>query len=456
VNANGDVVFAAQLGTQGRGIYVVDRAGIHALVLRGDVAPGDPGATFNSFGANPAINDDGAIAFSATTLAIVNGLNVRESGIYLKDATGIHVLVSSAGTSPAGLPFLRLGDPALTSVPSIVFRAPLGTIADQSSGIFVADTSGVSTLAVEQQNLGDGSLIQGFASNPAVTASGLLAFLAVRSDAATGNSLGPAVLERNAVGALDVLAARDANGPLGGTFKSFGAPVIGATGHVLFRATFNALSGGTSGLYLEDDAGLRPYVLRGERTSLEGRLSAFRGVPSLNANDEVAFSADVGGGEARSGLFLASPTTLDARQLGIRLSGGKRRDRLTVRAVLTLGRVSDGVQPGKEAVVVSLADTAGPLWSVTVGARRLTGHGRAWGVVPPRTGDLGRSLRALRVVVGKHNTVGLSLVSAAIDLTQGGKRLPKPPFTLSVEVGDDAGSVRVPCALGRRGGRCRS
>jgi hypothetical protein len=164
----------------------------------------------------------------------------------------------------------------------------------------------------------------------------------------------------------------------------------------------------------------------------------------------------VGGGAARSGLFLASPTTLDTRQLAVHLSGGKRRDRLALRATLKLGRTSDGVQPGKEAVVVSLADTAGPLWSVTVGAHRLTGHGRSWGIVPPRTGDLGRSLRALHVVVGKHGTIGLSLVSAAIDLTQAGKRQLKPPFTLSVEIGDDAGAVRVPCALGRRGGRCQS
>src|SRR5205085_5094068 len=139
----------------------------------------------------PQINDDGVVAFSATTLATVGGLNVRQSGIFLKDPTGVHVLVGAAGTSPAGLPFLRLGDPALTNVPSIVFRAPLGTIADQSSGIFVADTTGVSTLAVEQQDLGDGSVIEGFASNPAVTAGGVMAFLAVRSESGTGNSLGP-------------------------------------------------------------------------------------------------------------------------------------------------------------------------------------------------------------------------------------------------------------------------
>ncbi|HLY37964.1 MAG TPA: choice-of-anchor tandem repeat NxxGxxAF-containing protein [Candidatus Binatia bacterium] len=456
VNAGGDVVFTAQLATQGRGIYVVDGTGIHALVLRGDAAPGDPGATFNSFGPNPQINDDGGVAFSGTTLANVNGANVRESGIFLKDTTGIHVLVSTAATSPAGLPFLRLPDPALTNVPSIVFRAPLGTVADQSSGIFVADTSGVSTLALQQQDLGDGNVIEEFSSNPAVNAGGLMAFLAVRSESGTGTSLGPAVFERNAAGALDVLAANNGPGPAGGTFKSFGGPVMGGTGHVLFRATFNASSGGTSGLYLQDDAGLRPYVLRGERTSLEGRLSAFRGVPSLNSNDEVAFSADVGGGNARSGLFLASPTTLDVRQLGIHLSGGKHRDRLALRALFTLGRVSDGVQPGNEAVVLSLADTAGPLWSVTVAAHRLTGHGGSWAVVPSRKGDLGRTLRVLRVVVGKHRKVGLSFVSAPIDLTQGGTRPLKPPFTLSVELGDDEGSVRIPCALGRRGGHCRS
>ena len=46
-------------------------------------------------------------------------------------------------------------------------------------------------------------------------------------------------------------------------------------------------------------------------------------------------------------------------------------------------------------------------------------------------------------------------VTPRIDLTHGGVRPLDPPFTIAVEIGDDAGRVRVPCVLGPRGGRCR-
>src|SRR5262249_13345382 len=61
VNAAGDVVFAAQLDRLGRGIYLADRAGVHAVVLKGDTVPDAPGATFSGFGPNPEVNDAGAV-----------------------------------------------------------------------------------------------------------------------------------------------------------------------------------------------------------------------------------------------------------------------------------------------------------------------------------------------------------------------------------------------------------
>jgi hypothetical protein len=262
-------------------------------------------------------------------------------------------------------------------------------------------------------------------------------------------------MKRGADG-LDLVVARDMPGPNGGTYKTLTSPAINAAGHVLFRGSFNALTGGTSGFFIHDDAGLAPYLLRGEVAPLGGRLTSLGSAPSLNGADEVAFSAQVNGGKARSGLFLATPTQLDARLVSLRLSNGRGKDRVAVRAVLTVGRVSNGIHPAKDTVVVSLSDTAGALWSATVKGKELSGGGGSWGIVPKHGSNLGHQLQSLRLRVGKKTTVAVSAASAAVDLTQGGTRKLSPPFRVTVEAGDDQGSVQVPCTLGRRRTRCRS
>ncbi len=470
VNTAGSVVFTGDLAVQGRGIYLADQTGIHALVLRGDHAPGDAGAVFTILGTNAQINDAGVVAFRGTASARdpVSGVNVKRDGIFIRDGNGIHAMVYAAQPSPEGLPFLKLRDPALMDVPTVVFRAPLGVSLQQSDGIFFADATGTSALAMDQQDLGGGVVITSFSGDPSVAAGGHVAFVALRARPITPGGpavapLGPAILTRRGDGGLDLVTTQGAKGPLGGTFKAFGQPAINASGHVLFRGSFNALTGGTSGLYLFDGAALEPYTLRGEVSSLGGRLSAFGAQPSFNANDEAAFSAQVNGGKARSALFVASPTTLATRLLALRLSKGKGHDRVALRAVLTLGRVSDGVHPAKEAVTVSLSDTQGTLWSASVPAKHLKGAGRSWSFAPKASKKarskkktaVASDLSGLQLLVGK-SSVRVNAASAAVDLTHGGLRPLAPPFTVRVEVGDDEGSVTFSCAPGPRGGHCRS
>ncbi len=56
--------------------------------------------------------------------------------------------------------------------------------------------------------------------------------------------------------------------------------------------------------------------------------------------------------------------------------------------------------------------------------------------------------------LARDGTVRVVASSAPVDLLRGGERTLEPPFTLSLEVGDDAGTVAVPCRLGPSGGRC--
>ncbi len=460
VNQAGSVAFAGQLPITGRGIFVADPSGLRSVVVRGDPAPGDPGTTFSALGPNPQINDAGAVAFRGTTSFRdpLTGFSVKREGIFLADATGIHVLVYANEPSPAGLPFLKLRDPLLTDAPRIVFRAPLGDVEEQSSGIFTADATGTATLAVAQQPVGGSAFLWSFSGTPSVTGDGQVAFLATLAKpiSPTDPALvptGPAIFTQTASG-LQQIVARGMAGPVGGQFNNLSTPAMNAQGHVVFRGSFLLLTGGTSGLYLAHDGTLEPYLLRSEVSPIGGRFAAFGAGTSFNVHDELSFSATVTGGKARSALFIATPTQLVSRALALRLTGGRGRDRIKLKLALTLGRVSDGVRPAKEPVVLSLSDRNGVLWSATVPKKSLVRSGRSFTIVPRPRSTLGRDLRSFRVTLARGGQVRVSALSAPVDLLRGGLRTLEPPFTLGFEVGDDAGTVAVPCTLGPSGGRC--
>jgi len=460
VNQVGAVAFAGQLPLLGRGIFVADAAGLRSVALRGDPAPGDPGTTFSGLGPNPQINATGNVAFRGTTSFRdpLTGIAVKREGIFLADASGMRVLVYAHEPSPAGPPFLKLRDPLLTDASSIVFRAPLGDVTEESSGIFTADAGGTGALAVAQQPVGGSAVFWSFSGTPSVTASGQVAFLAtlakpISQDDPALAPTGPAIFTGTASG-LEQVVARGMAGPAGGQFNNLSAPVLNGQGHVVFRGSFLPLTGGTSGLFLARDGALAPYLLRSEVSPIGGRFAAFGAGQSFNARDELAFSATVAGGKARSAIFVASPTVLTPRALTLRLTGGRGRDRIALKLTLALGRVSNGVHPAKEPVTLSLSDTNGMLWTATVPKKKLTGHGRTFSIVQASRGKLGRDLRSLRLTLARNGTVRVSARSAPVDLLRGGLRALAPPFTLSLEVGDDAGTVAVPCAPGPQGGRC--
>ena len=243
-------------------------------------------------------------------------------------------------------------------------------------------------------------------------------------------------------------------GPAGGLFNNLGPPALNSQAHVVFSGSFAPQTGGVPGLFLAANGGLSPYLLRGEMSPGGGRLAAFGGAPSLNASDELACSATVIGGTARSAILVASPTVLAPRAVVLRLTGGRGRDRIRLALALALGRVSNGVRPAKEPVILSLSDRNGVLWTVTVPKKQLARHGRSFAIVPSPGSSLGHHLRSLKLRLARDGTVRVVASSAPVDLLRGGERTLEPPFTLSLEVGDDAGTVAVPCRLGPSGGRC--
>jgi hypothetical protein len=465
LNAAGSVAFTAQVAGRGRGIYLVDAGGVRPIAVRGDPAPSEPGTAFSFAGLapNPDIDDAGAVAFRGTVAYRAPGTSAttRREGIFLADAAGLHVLAYEGAPSPEPLarPFFRLQDPVLTGASGVAFRAPLGASGEVTSGLFLADRAGAtSPIALEDQELGGGVLLVGFTGRPAVGAGTDIAFLASRArQAALGGSLrplGPAILRATAAG-LRLVVARDMPGPAGGTFRTLGAPSMNRAGHVVFRGSFLPLTGGTAGLFLATDAGVAPYALIGENTPLGGQFTGFGARAALNDRDELAFVAGVGRGRTRHGLFITSPTRLAPHRLAVRLSNGRARDRLALGLRLELGRVSDGVTPGSEPVTLSLSDTRGLLWSANVSAGRLKRRGGAWVLTLRRRDELRRQLRALSLRVRRDGTLDLTAAAAPVDLTERGFRTLRPPFTVTMQVGDDSGNVAVGCRLGKRGARCR-
>ena len=455
LNGAGALAFTAVVAGQGPGLYVFDGAGRRAIA-RGDTTP--EGVKFLAFGLNPAVNEAGLVAFRAIVELPAGD---TQDGIFVAGPSDIRLLAAAGRPSPAGPNFLKMRDPVVTDVPTVLFTAPLGTGSSSiGDGLFFLQPPGGGGeiqdgwIALEGRTLlADGTTLTAITGTPAADEAGNVAFGARRSaPAANGHprDLGPAIVRRTTAG-LGLVVARDMPGPMGGTFKGFGQPAMGATGHVFFFGAFPRQTT-PSGMFLATDAGLEPVVLVGHRTPIGGTFQAFGARPAANIHDQLAFTATVGGGRARQGIFVASPTRLTTHLL-LRLSGGRAHDRVQLRGVLHLG-TTDGTALAQDGVTLALSDASGRLlWSSTVPPTALVRHGKRF--APSMTGRraLGGQLRALQLRLGK-NTIRVAAQSAALDLTARGSQPLVPPLAVTVDVGDDGGTAIVPCRLGKRGGRC--
>jgi hypothetical protein len=103
-----------------------------------------------------------------------------------------------------------------------------------------------------------------------------------------------------------VLVARSGtSAPAGGTYGSFGIPVVGGSGHVAFIAN---LTGGSSpqGIFVGAPGALQTVVLQGTAAPAGGNYGSFSSQPVVvNGSGQVTFYADLTGGSSTGGSFLA-------------------------------------------------------------------------------------------------------------------------------------------------------
>lgn len=450
VAGDGTVSFAALAdNNHGRGIYRILADGTVSLVADRTVsAPG--AATFSSVGLTPAINRGGTVAFRSAVKPTDPNLPSND-GIFLFGSNGFTTQLMNGDTAAAGT-FSRLRDPAISAVPSIAFR---GDIADPGNacvgkgGMFLADGTGVVALARQGDEIGNGIVIGDFSGSPTMSDDGDVAFLVSRLQ--DGTAIGSALLSSRNEELAQVVAV-GSPGPAGGTFKSISAPAMAPKGRLAFRGSIEG--GGPGGLFVNGDSGIRPYVLTNDTSPIGGRFSSFGTKLSLDVKDDLAFTATVSGGDARSGVFVASPTVLLAPAFNLKLSGGQKRDRLNLSLTLALGRLATDLDPVKEAITVTVSDGTGTLQQFRIPSGTLEKRGKRFVVASGKT--LPEGLRKLRVVAGRRKTYRVMAKTGPLDLTLAGTRRISTPLSVSLEIGDDAGTFISRCQLRLNGAHCGS
>lgn len=473
LNAAGDIAFAGVVsGKNGiqRGIFVAGDAGLRKIVMPRDSFddPLRPGAEFASVSPSPALSDNGAVAFRGRIeypdplLFPFEIVLIRENGLFLADHNGIRALAIAGEYAPTGQEFFRFLDNSVLNGP-VAFRAPLGSFGSTSSGVFLADASGLAAVAVAGQPIEDGRQIVSFNSRVGLDTTGAATFLG----RVTGDESGtPAILRRRPDGVIASLASAGGNGPAGGVFRSVGRPAVSTAGTVAFRANFEPFSGGTAGFFLADALGVRPYMQTSENapSDIGGRMTSLNQAASLNARNMLAFMATVSGGDARNGVFLASPAGLTVARAALRLKPPtdltsidfRPKDRVRLNVTLQAGQPTfNGFDPTREPVAVSLQDMRGTLWSATLPAGSFRKAGRAF-VLKGR--DASDRVAKLRLKPRKDGTVRATLKSRPFDsilsftglreFFDDGTLEVVPPFTVRLEIGDDAATVTVPCTGG--------
>jgi hypothetical protein len=479
---SGAVAFAATVAGRGRGIFVASGGTMRAIAMPfDDLVPADPlreGAFLKTVSAGPSLDESGDAVVFRGVIQYQSALgpflpDERERCIFRADASGVHILVAQGSDSGTALPFWSFRDPVIRGQ-TLVSRASVATPAglDEREVLFLHDGQRARPLAIAGQELSPGTTFSEFQGKPLLDAAGDVFFLArvARGDDRTG-----AAVVRETAGALQPVVKTGERGPQGGLIRSLSRPSVSSSGSLALRLGFEPFTGGVAGIFLGrpgaplSDAYLR--VGEGGAARIDGRITSLNPKISLNRDDRLAFLASVGGGTARSALFLAAPANLGVEQLAIRRGPAlTTRDRLNFSAVLTPGTLPppplgtpkelNPVRP--KLISVSVADSVGPLWSGIVGAADTRLRRRT--LVSKQRG--GR-IAGLRITFLKNGAMRVAVRSRRFDLSlssglsldrrydDAGGAILVPPFFVRVDVGEDgASSGRVDCTSRRRGVRC--
>jgi len=241
LNDHGDLAFLASV-RRGRetveAVYTVIAGRLAKVVAQGDPAPA--GGTFAGFGP-PAINNRRRVAFAA----VVEGRAVP-GGVFAADGATVRMLTGAGSETPIGGIFVKFSERiALNDAGAVAFTAVLKN-AEAEQGVFVVRDDHVRKVIALGEPAPDGGTFSHFSLWPALAADGTVAFAA----ALDGSAVQVAVSMTSPRGMVRVVALGDevGAGRRVGSLGLYPAVSLSPVGGVTFASTPGAETG-TEGLF---------------------------------------------------------------------------------------------------------------------------------------------------------------------------------------------------------------
>jgi hypothetical protein len=298
LNVAGEVVFAGRFGAAKEiGIFKEGSGTLTAVALAGNIAPGTSD-TFRTFGVPPVLNERGDTAFQGFFGGSAPSF---DEGVFKKIGGTPTAVALPGDTAPdTGATFAFFVAPVLNGAGDTAFRGLFGAAAPFDHGIF-KESGGTLTAVAIPGDIAPGPRGGTFTSfgTPVLNGAGDTAFLGF-----VGNDHG---IFKEGGGTLTAVAlTKDtALGTGGDTFTSFGDPVLNGAGDVAFQASF----GGLTGIFKESGGTLTAVALPGDiAPGTGGDTFTLAGLPVLNGAGEVAFIGSLSGAAAE-GVFTYDPLT---------------------------------------------------------------------------------------------------------------------------------------------------
>ena len=241
LNDHGDLAFLASV-RRGRetveAVYTVIAGRLAKVVAQGDPAPA--GGTFAGFGP-PAINNRRRVAFAA----VVEGRAVP-GGVFAADGATVRMLTGAGSETPIGGIFVKFSERiALNDAGAVAFTAVLKN-AEAEQGVFVIRDDHVRKVIALGEPAPGGGTFSHFSLWPALAADGTVAFAAALDDSAVQ----VAVFMTSPRGMVRVVALGDevGAGRRVGSLGLYPAVSLSPVGGVTFASTPGAETG-TEGVF---------------------------------------------------------------------------------------------------------------------------------------------------------------------------------------------------------------
>jgi hypothetical protein len=284
INDSGAVAFSAQLtgGKSTSGVFLAQQGKLTAVAVSGADTPDTPAGTLAQF-EPPVLGNSGDVAFLAS---VRRGRETGEA-IYLWRRRQLSKLVASGDRVPGGGQFAGFGNPALNNKGEVAF----GALVEQGpilGGVFLSSGKEIHTVLTAGGASPTGGIFARFSERLELNDAGTIALSAVLRQA------GPeAAVFRIENDIPQAIAAIGGAAPGGGTFVALASwPVMSDSGAVAFIAS---LDGGPNGLalYLAGADGTKRIAAVGDALPGGGRIAAFPLNPNLAiaGDDGVTFAA---------------------------------------------------------------------------------------------------------------------------------------------------------------------